>query len=93
MDYFKDVLTTFLALNVSVALLSMEVRKLSDFIKNILTCVLKMREGLNGFGTAWGSVINDRISFFGELSLLISQMLTQEHYLYIIHGMVFTETF
>ncbi len=30
------------------SLLSMEVRELSDFIKNILTCVLKMNGGLKG---------------------------------------------
>ncbi len=33
--------------NISVALVSMRVRKRSDFIINILVCVLKM----NGFGT------------------------------------------
>ncbi len=30
------------------SLLSMRVRELSDFIKNILICVLKMNEGLTG---------------------------------------------
>ncbi len=38
MDYFNDALTTFWALNISVALLSMQGQKLSDFIKNILIC-------------------------------------------------------
>ncbi len=37
MDYFNNVFTTFL-----------RVRKLSDFIKNILMCVPKMNEGLTG---------------------------------------------
>ncbi len=36
------------AFSVILALLSMEVRKLSDFIKNILICVPKMNEGLTG---------------------------------------------
>ncbi len=41
------------------------VRELSEFIKNILTCVPKMHVGLTGFGTTWGWVINDRIFIFG----------------------------
>ncbi len=43
MDYFNDVLATFLALECLC-----RVRKLSDFIMNILICVLKMIEGLMG---------------------------------------------
>ncbi len=34
--------------NIAVALLFMEVRELSDLIKNILICVQKMNEGLTG---------------------------------------------
>ncbi len=58
MDYFNDVLTNFpgLEFGVCVAVL-WRVRKLSDFIKNILICVPKVNEGLTGF------------SFLGELSL------------------------
>ncbi len=48
MDYFNNVLTNFLGLNEVVALLLWRVRKLSDFIKNILICVLKMNKGLTG---------------------------------------------
>ncbi len=40
-------------------------RKHLDFIKNILICVLKMNEGLYGFGTRWRWVINDRVFIFG----------------------------
>ncbi len=49
MEYFVDVLGTvpFWALKVVEPLLSM-VRKLSDFITNILICVPKMNEGLKG---------------------------------------------
>ncbi len=49
MDYFNDVLPTFLGLECgsSVAVL-WRVRKLSDFIKNILICVPMMSEGLTG---------------------------------------------
>ncbi len=39
-------LLPFLALNVSVTLLSMQGQKALDFIKNILICVLKINEGL-----------------------------------------------
>ncbi len=50
MGYFNNVLTTFWALNVSVALLSIwSVRKLSDFIKNIFICFLKMYKGMWNF--------------------------------------------
>ncbi len=50
MDYFDDVLKLpFWALNVVIALLTMEViRKLLDFMKNILICVPKINEGLMG---------------------------------------------
>ncbi len=43
MDYFNDVLTTFLGLERGRTL---AVRELSDFIKNILICVPKMNDGL-----------------------------------------------
>ncbi len=46
MDYFNDVLATFLSLDGVMSL--WRVRELSDFIKNILICVLKMNEGLTG---------------------------------------------
>ncbi len=43
MDYFNNVLTTFLGLeHVSC------IAKLLDFIKNILICVAKINEGLTG---------------------------------------------
>ncbi len=45
MDYFVDVLGTFLGLD-RVHYCLWKVRKLSDFIKNILICVQKMNEGL-----------------------------------------------
>ncbi len=46
MDYFNDVLNTFLGLDCGILLWM--ARKLSDFIKNILICVPKMNEGLTG---------------------------------------------
>ncbi len=47
MDYFNNVLTTFLGLeHVSCIAVLCWVRK--DFIKNILICVPKMNEGLMG---------------------------------------------
>ncbi len=45
MDYFTGVLTAFLGLEL-VSYFAVWVRKLSDFIKNILICVQKMNEGL-----------------------------------------------
>ncbi len=49
MDYFNDVLTTFLGLEPGscVAVYGV-VRKLSDLIKNLLICVPKMNEGFTG---------------------------------------------
>ncbi len=46
MDYFIDVLNTFLGLE-SVSCI-VWVRKLSDLIKNILICVPKMNEAVTG---------------------------------------------
>ncbi len=49
MDYFNDVLATFLDLDrVMILVVNGRVRELSEFIKNILICVPKMNEGLTG---------------------------------------------
>ncbi len=45
MNYFNDVFTMFLG---QLHCCQWRVRKLSDFIKNILICFLKMNEGLMG---------------------------------------------
>ncbi len=51
MDYFNDVLATFLSLDRgSILAVYGRVRELSEFIRNILTCVLKMN-GSYRFGT------------------------------------------
>ncbi len=48
-DYFTDVRTTFLCFDRGGTLAFYgRVRKLSDFIKNILICVSKMNKGLTG---------------------------------------------
>ncbi len=47
MDYFKDVLTTFLNLDRGSSCL-WRVRELTGCLKNILNCVIKMYEGLTG---------------------------------------------
>ncbi len=47
MDYFNDVPTTFLGFE-SAAVYLCRVRKLSDLIKDILICVLKINKGLTG---------------------------------------------
>ncbi len=65
MDYFNDVLTTFLDLGTfQLHCCLRRVRELSDLIKNILICVPKMNESL---GTTWRWVTG--FLFLGELSL------------------------
>ncbi len=50
MDYFNDLLATFLSLDqVRILAIYGRVWELSEFIKNILICVPKMNEGLTGF--------------------------------------------
>ncbi len=49
MDYFNDVLATFLGLvRVSCIAVYMQGQKDLDFIKNILICLPKMNEGITG---------------------------------------------
>jgi len=50
MDYFNDDLLPFWALkSINEVAVYRGIRKLSHLIKNILTCVLKINEGLTGF--------------------------------------------
>ncbi len=66
MDYFNDVLATFLDLEgVRILAVYGRVREVSEFIKNILICVPKMNEGLTGLKQHEGGIINDRIFIFG----------------------------
>ncbi len=69
MDYLTMSLWCFWTLNVVVPLLSMQVRILSDFIKNILTCGPKTNNGLNGLERHEGELLMTRFSFLAELSL------------------------
>ncbi len=48
MDYFNDVLTTFLSLEYGSCVAVYGGPENSDFQKNILICVLKMNKGLTG---------------------------------------------
>ncbi len=48
MDYFNNVITTFLGIDHGSGSCLWRVRKLLDFIKNILICLLKMNKGLVG---------------------------------------------
>ncbi len=48
MDYFIDVLTTFLGLDHGSSLTVYGLTESSQIIKNILICVPKMNEGLMG---------------------------------------------
>ncbi len=66
MDYFNDVLTTFLGLECvsSVAVYAgSESSRISS--KNILNCVPKINKGFMGLERHEGGVINDRIFNFG----------------------------
>ncbi len=45
------------------------VRKLSDFIKNSLICILKMNKGLTLLERHEGDSLTTKLSFLGELSL------------------------
>ncbi len=64
MDYFNDVLSTFLSLEPGTVGGSdvYGVRMFSDFIKNNLICVLRVNEGLRGLERHEG---DDRIFIFG----------------------------
>ncbi len=56
MDYFNNVLATFLSLDrVRILAVYGRVRELLEFIKNILVCVPKMNEGLAGLERHEGS--------------------------------------
>ncbi len=48
MDYFNNVLTTFLGLDCISCVTVYAGSESSDFIKNILICVPEMNEGLGG---------------------------------------------
>ncbi len=49
MDYFNNLIATFLSLDrVRIIAVYRRVRELSECIKNILICVPKMNEGLKG---------------------------------------------
>ncbi len=65
MDYFNDVLGTFLDLkNVVVALLSMDGHRALGFNKKNLNFCSEDERMSYRFGTSWGRVIKDRIFFF-----------------------------
>ncbi len=58
MDYFTDVLKMCLDIDhVNYIAVYVRVKELSEFIKNILTCVPKMNEGLTGFGTTSACIL------------------------------------
>ncbi len=48
MDYFINVITTFLSHECVSCVAVYRVRKLSDFLKNILICVTKKNKDLTG---------------------------------------------
>ncbi len=70
MDYFNDLFAMFLSLDrVRILAVYGKVRELSECIKNILICVLKMNEGLTGLERHEGELLMTEFSFLGELSL------------------------
>ncbi len=65
MDYFTNVLTTFLGLGIfQLHCFLWRVTELSDFIKNLNLCSEDEQRSY-GFGMTWGWVIKDRIFIFG----------------------------
>ncbi len=70
MDYFNDVLATFLSLDrVRILAVYGRNRELSDFINNIWIGVPKMNEALTGLEQHKGEQLMTEFSFLGELSL------------------------
>ncbi len=70
MDYFNDLFAMFLSLDrVRILAVYGKIRELSECIKNILICVLKMNEGLTGLERHEGELLMTEFSFLGELSL------------------------
>ncbi len=72
MDYFNNVLTTFLGLSgicVAVYAGSENSEPKLRKIKNILICVPKNNEGLTGLEQHEGEKLMTEFSFLGELSL------------------------
>ncbi len=79
MDYFNDVLTTFLGLGTfQLCCCLWSLRKLLDFIKNILICVPKMNKFLMDLERHEG-VINDRIFIWVNYSLNCLQRILTLH--------------
>jgi len=69
-DCFNDVFSTFLDLeSVDYIAVYGRVIYLSDFIKNILICVLKMNEGFTGVERHEGEELMTEISFLRKLTL------------------------
>ncbi len=69
MDYFTNLLTTFLDLDrVNYVAVYGRVKELSECIKNILICVPKMNKGLTGLERHEGEQLVTEFSFLGELS-------------------------
>jgi len=70
MDYFNDVFTTFLGLESGSCVDCLwRDRKLSDLIKDIFICVLKMNERLTGLQRHEGEKLMTEFSLLGELTL------------------------
>ncbi len=64
MDYFNNVLATFLGLNMVTPLLSMQHQKALRFHQKYLNLCSEDEQRSYEFGTTWGWVINDRIFIF-----------------------------
>ncbi len=65
MDYFNDVLTTFLGVEHGSCIAAYAGSENSDFIKNFLHLCSEDERTSYWFGTTWGWVINNRIFIFG----------------------------
>ncbi len=78
-DYFNNVLTTSLGLNVVVALLLVQGQKALGFHQKYLNLCSEYERRSYRFGTTWGWVINDRIVIFGWTIHLIAYTVTSKY--------------
>ncbi len=87
MDYFNDLLATFLSLDrVRILAVYGGSESSRNSSKNILICVPKMNEGL---GTTWGWVINDRIFIFGwTIPLIMNTLVCSGKFYCLLHFVI-----
>ncbi len=92
MDYFNDVLLPFWALNVSVALLSMQGQKALRFHQKYLNLCSEDEQRSYRFGTTWRWVINDRIFIFVWTNPLKGKTVHPEMQIITVYSLMLLQT-